>query len=318
MKSTVATAFGLLLHIGCASQPLRTTPPLAPPTGAMFLQTPDAVRLYTLIDGDGARGVAWFVLGPEIGSRPLYPRFSAALRAAGYAVAIMHPRGTGYSDGPRGDNDDFAKIVDDYRRFAYELRTRFTGRPLFLFGHSAGAALALEVAATVDIPIAGLVLVNPAYKLSSADGMGPTFGDYVVYAANYLFRPAALTVDMNSQPLAVRDEDDRDEALAMQRDPLVVRYFSMRYLFAWGGVLDRCVKNAKKTRAPVLLVEGARDVLVDPAGSAEIYGAAATTDKQLLRSPGGHGSSAVETVVAPLLDWFTHHSEPCGSKETSS
>ena len=304
---------GLSLQAGCTSHSLRTTPPLAPPAGATFLQTPDSIRLYTSIDGDGVRGVVWFVLGPEIGSRLLYPRFSGALRASGYSVAIVHPRGTGYSDGPRGDIDDYSRFLDDYRTFAHELRTRFAGRPLFLVGHSAGAALALEVAASSDNPIAGIVLVNPAYKLSYSDGMGPTFCDYLVYATNYLLRPAALTVDMNSNPEAVREANDRAEALDMQRDALVVRYFSMRYLFAQRAVMDRCVKNAKKTRAPVLLVEGARDALVNPAGSAEIYEAAATADKQRLRSPGGHGSSAVETVVTPLLEWFMRHSELSGS-----
>lgn len=35
--------------------------------------------------------------------------------------------------------------------------------------------------------------------------MGPSFMDYIVYRANYIFRPAALVVDMNSNPSAVEN-----------------------------------------------------------------------------------------------------------------
>lgn len=305
-------AFAALLGVGCASFPMVTRPPLAPPVNAAFIEGSDATRLFVAIEGDGARGVVWFVLGPEIASSPLYPRFTSALREAGFATAALHSRGTGYSDGPRGDIDDFSKVLGDYRQFAGVLAERFPGRPLFLFGHSAGAALALEIASQVRSPLAGLVLVNPAYKLVYSKGMGPSVGDYFAYAANFLFRPSALTVDMNSNPAAVQNEDDRAEAEAMQRDPLVVRYFSMRYLFAEREVMNRCPKNAAAMTAPLLLVEGARDALVDPKGSEEILAAAATSDKQrLVAQEGGHGSTAVESVVAPLLDWLSRHaSEP--------
>jgi alpha-beta hydrolase superfamily lysophospholipase len=277
---------------------------VAPPPDATFGEAPDGTRLYVAIDGEGSRGVVWLVVGPEVGSAPLYPRLCTALRGAGLAVAVLHPRGAGYSDGLRGDIADYASFLGDYRWFAGDLARRFPGLPLFLIGHSAGAALALEVAARTETPLAGVVLVNPAYKLITSQGMGPTLGDYVRYAANTVLRPSALTADMNARPEAVADPDDRAEALAMQGDPIVVRYFSMRYLFAQRRVMQRCVENARALGAPLLLVEGARDALVDRAGSAEIFEAASSADKQRLPSPGAHGSSAVESVVEPLVEWI--------------
>ena len=152
--------------------------------------------------------------------------------------------------------------------------------------------------------------MNPAYKLVYAEGMGPTFGDYIGFAANYLFRPSALTVDMNGRPEAVSDADDRREALAMQRDPLVVRYFSLRYLSAQRGVMSACVENARKTTSPVLLIDGERDALVDPAGSTEIFDAVSAADKERLSSPGGHGSAAVEKAVEAIVRWLDERAEP--------
>lgn len=288
-----------VLVSGCASFPRLSSPPLAPPADATFIEGADGVRLYLHVEGKGPRGVVWFVLGPEITSRPPYPRLTAALHQAGFATAVLHPRGAGWSDGLRGDVDDYSKVLGDYRVF---LEVLGTARPVFLLGHSAGAAFALEVAAQAK-HVAGVVLVNPAYKLVYGEGMGPSFGDYVKYAMNLVFRPSALTVDLNSNPSAIEYPPDREEAEAMQRDALTVRYFSMRYLFAQREVMGRCVENAKATKAPLLIVEGAHDALVDPAGTGEI---AAAANAQRLQAPdGGHGSSAVETQAAAVVDWLT-------------
>ncbi len=235
-------------------------------------------------------------------------RFTRALRQAGFATAILHPRGTGYSSGLRGDIEDYALFLGDYKEFLRRLGERFAGRPVFLLGHSAGAAFALHVAATSKSVLAGVILVNPAYKLIYSEGMGPSFGDYIVYGANYIFRPAALTVDLNSNPSAVKNDLDRAEALAMREDPLVVRYFSMRYLFAQKEVMDACAVNIARADVPVLIVRGADDALVDPKGVDELFVKARNADKQMLLAPlAGHGSSAVETTIPQLVEWLSRH-----------
>lgn len=300
MKLTLIAA-GLLA--GCASAPLLLRPPLDPPPAAQFLSGAGGVRLYSEVQGEGPRGVVWFVMGPEITTAPPYPKLSAALHQAGFATAVLHARGTGFSDGPRGDLDDYALFLGDLRQYRQVLSARFPGR-VFLFGHSAGAALALELAAEGQ-GLAGVVLINPAWKLVYGKGMRPTVGDYFTYAANFVFRPAALTVDMNRNPSAIAFAADRAEGEAMQKDPLVVRYFSLRYLLAQSKVMDRCPLNARKLNAPLLLIEGRHDALVDPSGSAELFAAVPGPAKlKLVASEGGHGSSAVETLVLPIVDWL--------------
>lgn len=302
MKLTLLAA-GLLA--GCASAPLLLRPPLEPPPAAEFLAGAGGVRLYSQVSGEGPRGVVWFVLGPEIASSPPYPKLSAALHQAGFATAVVHARGTGFSDGPRGDLHDYSLFLGDLRQYRQVLFTRFPGR-VFLFGHSAGAALSLELAAEAQ-GLAGVVLINPAWKLVYGKGMGPTVGDYLTYAANFVFRPAALTVDMNRDPSAIAFAADRAEGEAMQKDPLVVRYFSLRYLVAQSKVMNRCALNAKKLDAPLLLIEGRHDALVDPSGTAELFAAVPGPARQkLVASEGGHGSSAVETLVEPIIGWLAH------------
>jgi len=308
LGTLLAPAF-LLTLTACASWPRASSPPVPPPPGAGFLGGRGNVRLYTSIEGPGTRGVVWFVLGPETSGQRPYERLTAALHEAGFATAVVHPRGTGFSDGPRGDLDDYSLLLSDYRLFLEHLAARFSR--IFVLGQSAGAALALEVAASPPTPLAGLVLVNPAWKLAPAKGMGPTFGDYVAYTANYLFRPSTLTVDMNRSPSSVEFAPDREEAEAMQRDPLVVRHFSLRYLLAQRAVMKRCPQNVAAAQAPLLLVQGAHDALVDPASFDDLLAQARVSDKRKLVAPeGGHGSSAVETVVQPLVEWFTWHAPP--------
>ena len=298
--------FALAL-VGCASFPRVTRPPLDPPAGAEWLEGRGGVRLYTATVLPEAEpvGVVSFVLGPEISSAPLCPVFAAALRDAGFATAVLHPRGTGYSSGLRGDLDDFELFLTDLRQGLEHLRTRFGSKPIFLLGHSAGAAFALELAAATSEPLAGVVLVNPAYKLLATEGMTPSFGDYLVYAGNMIFRPAAITVDMNSRPSAAAHPADRAEAEAMQADPLVVRYFSMRFMLAQKQVMERCAKNASATAVPMLLVQGEKDSLVDPRGNDELLAAAKSADKTKLVVPAaGHGSSAIETSVESIVSWL--------------
>lgn len=320
MKSALVSLVIGIVCAGCVSHPRTTRAPVAPPAPALYMAGADGAQLYTLIEGDRQpRAVVWYVLGPEIASTPLYPGLTRALHQAGFATAILHPRGTGYSSGMRGDIEDYALFLADYQAFLTRLRERFAGKPLFLLGHSAGAAFALHVAAGSRGALAGVILVNPAYKLTYSEGMGPSFRDYVVYGVNYILRPAALTVDMNSKPSTVKNDLDRVEAVAMQGDPLVVRYFSMRYLLAQRKVMDGCAVNIAVTDAPVLLVQGATDALVDPKGNDELLAAAGSTDKGKLVAPlAGHGSSAVESMISPLLDWLSRRASTSGNTHLSA
>jgi acylglycerol lipase len=199
--------------------------------------------------------------------------------------------------------EDYHLVIEDYRRFCDEILAGLSHVPVFLFGHSAGGALALELAAQQTGRYAGLVLVNPAYKYRRT--VGPTPGDMVRFGFNALFRRSALTVDMNRDPSRIRDPFDHEEAVAMQRDPLVVRYYSMRYLMGLRRVLGRCVHNASRASIPLLFIQGACDEIIDPAGGEEIYSACPASDKTRWIVPErGHGAAAVEACSDDIAAWL--------------
>jgi fermentation-respiration switch protein FrsA (DUF1100 family) len=82
----------------------------------------------------------------------------------------------------------------------------------------------------------------------------------------------------------------------------------MRYMLAQREVMSDCVRNVALINAPLLVVQGSEDALVDFRGNDEILTAAGTADKvKLVAKNGAHGSSAVETMVEELLQWFRTH-----------
>ena len=87
---------------------------------------PAACRLYTSVLSPRAEpaGVIYFVLGPEISSAELYPCFATTARAASFVTAVLHPRGSGYSDGLRGDIDDYKLILGDLLQGLHQLPQR--------------------------------------------------------------------------------------------------------------------------------------------------------------------------------------------------
>lgn len=265
------------------------------------------LHVRTVPPAGATRGVIDFVVGPEVGASEPYPSFAAALCAAGFGTVVVHPRGVGLSEGRRGDIDDFERILEDQASSLEHAACAFPGAPLFLFGHSAGGAFALHLAAHTQTRLAGVVLVNPAFRLVYGEGMGPSLGDQARFVFDAVFRRSTPTVDLNADPSAIRDPADRAEALAMRDDPTVVHRFSLRFLLGQRRVMGACARNAARVRSPVLLVEGAHDALVDPRGNAEIVAAARGT--RLVAVDGAHGATAVETMIEPLLDWLGRHTK---------
>jgi len=263
----------------------------------------DGTRLYERVypSAGPRRGIILYVAGITGLGGDEQPEFVAALVGRGFEVRFLHPRGTGYSDGPRGDIVDLDRYLEDYREYARAVAP--AGTPVVVVGHSMGGVFALRVAASLP-RTAGLVLINPTYRYAANPGSSPTFLQYVAYAVSIVFVPGDRVVDMGGRPEAIADPDDRAEAIRRRDDPLVVRWFSMRAMLAAKRVMDGAPADAAQCRCPLLLIDGDADRIVDRAGHTTLFNAYGGADKTRLTVPGGgHGYATVLKAMPGIAEW---------------
>jgi len=294
-----------ILAVRAVPAHIEQHPPVPPPADATFLAAGDGTRLFFEIGGlVQPRAVVWIVQGNGAQATAPFPTLTATLRESGIAVATMHPRGTGYSDGPRGDVERFEWLLEDEHSFARALRTRFPAVPIVLLGHSAGAAYALDVAARSggDTRFSAIVLVNPAVK-RRAGGVGPSPREMAIYAAHVLIRPSVPIADMNGDPSRLRDPDDRRDAERAQADPLRVPRYSMRFLLGLRRLMNASVARAHDLDLPLLAICGENDDIIDPSSCEELARAWRGQVAEVRRVPGGHGVAVVERHAGVIRDF---------------
>lgn len=221
-------------------------------------------------------------------------------------VVVIHPRGTGYSEGKRGDIRDFSKFLDDYTAIINnDLNAGKCSGKIILFGHSMSTGVALYVAEKTN-SIDGVILVNPPFKMKPARGMSPAIGDYFKYAFYYMFAPHKPVVNMAGDPALIQDEDDRKEAESRANDPLLVRYFSLYYMNQSRKMMAAMVEKAKKADYPLLLIYGTKDSIVEKSGCDEIFGAWKNPHKQYeVVENGPHGKLTAFKAMNKIQSWIS-------------
>ena len=112
-----------------------------------------------------------------------YAAFATQAAARGYSVYAFDLRGHGRSAGPRVAPRHWSEYVDDLDRFLTLVQQREPGKPVFLFGHSMGGAIAARAAeihqphppdswgssssTPPPAPIAGLILSGAALAIDA-------------------------------------------------------------------------------------------------------------------------------------------------------
>ncbi len=220
-------------------------------------------------------------------------------------VVVVHPRGTGYSEGDRGDTDP-DDIIEDYCEIIKGDNSYLAGNEkIFLFGHSMSCAFALEVAVKLR-GLDGMILVNPPYRLKPAKGMSPGFSDYLKYIGYYVFAHHEPVVNMAGDPSVITDESDRLESELRNNDSLLVKYFSMNCMAESKKKMNAMIKNARQADVPLLLLYGENDNIVDESGCNEIF-SAWHCDKKSYASikDGSHGKSTVVKGAGTISKWIS-------------
>jgi pimeloyl-ACP methyl ester carboxylesterase len=278
-----------------------------------FFTTRDGLRLHVvkLQPASGASSTAYMAPGIT-GMNPRMDRdVLNTLAGVDRRVVAVFPRGTGYSEGTRGDIISLTRFVDDFiEGIAQDAPALTPSRRVFIFGHSMSCAVALAAAQALD-RVDGIILVNPPYRRKAAPGMTPTWWEYMRYAAYYLFAPHTPIVNMSGDPERISDPRERAEARQRNQDPMLVKYFSLSYMLGVQKLIESMAAQAKAQKVPLLMIYGEQDSVADRRGCEEILAAWSHPDKQLALVPEGpHGKETILKSNETIQHWIAERMRP--------
>jgi len=269
-----------------------------------FLTVRDGVKIFVSEHSpeDGSKNTIYIISGISGINHNNEKDLIGLLSNSENRVVVIHPRGSGYSEGTRGDTDP-GTIIKDYSEIISGDSSYSSGK-ILLYGHSMSCAFALEVAGKVP-DVDGVILVNPPYKLKPAKGMSPGLSDYIKFIGYYLFAPHVPVVNMAGDPSVIGDESDRLESEQRNNDSLLVKYLSMSCMAESKKIMNAMLVNAMQADFPLLLLYGENDNIVDQSGCDEIYSAWKGRNKSYEIIKGGsHGKSTVLNGAEIITNWI--------------
>ena len=226
--------------------------------------------------------------------------------AADVDVLAFDFRGHGRSPGRRGVVRRYDELTADLLgALAWAGRQR-PEAPLFVLGHSNGGQVALR-AALEEAPIAGLILSNPLIQIAApVPPWKRLAGEVLLRVAPGVTLATDLTDDLMT--------NDPENLAARRCDPLRHTRICAPLFFGMLAFAPVLSARAAEVRAPVLMLLGGADPVLDAAASRAAFESLGSPDKQLRLYP--------EMLHEPLNDldrrrvlddiaaWLTTHLDP--------
>lgn len=168
------------------------------------------------------------------------------------AVLGFDHQGYGRSEGKRGHASSLDAFLDDIGLLLEKAREQYPGLPLFLYGHSMGGGLCLNLVTRRNPELTGLIATGPWIRLAfEAPAFKVVAGRFLKYFLPTLTLPTGLVAHFLSH--------DEEVVKAYLHDPLVHNKLSAaagialldaaKWLDGWSGSF----------RMPVLLQHGGGD-----------------------------------------------------------
>ncbi len=264
------------------------------------------------LDGTGGVELYWQAWLPESDARAVvvishgvsehsarYAHVGERLAAAGYAAYALDHRGHGRSQGKRV-MVDADETVADLRAFIELAAARTAGKPVYLLGHSMGAAIAIGCAVRHQDALAGLLLSG---ALADPDAASP------------VTRAISKVLSTVAPGLGVYQVD----ASLISRDPEVVRAYEQDPLVHHGklpartvaeltGAVGRFPDEVPALCLPLLVMHGGEDSLTTIAGSRMVHERASSSDKTLEIYDGLRheilNEPEKERVISEMIEWL--------------
>ncbi len=191
-----------------------------------------------------------------------YAHVGQAFSKAGYVLVGYDVRGHGKTTGARGHVPSYDVLMNDIADFLAQMKVRYPGLPLFLYGHSMGGNQVLNFALRRKPELVGVIATDPWLKLAfDPPAIKVTLGRMMnnIYPA-FTQASELETAALSRDPEIVR---------AYENDPLVHDKISAR-LFV--GIYESglwALDHAAEFPLPLLLMHGTADRLTSWQASQE-------------------------------------------------
>lgn len=257
-----------------------------------------------LPDSDSIRALVFIVHGyGEHSGR--YRHVAEALTAEGFACYGLDHRGHGKSEGSRVFFTDLQHVVDDLLQFFNMIIARYSGKPIFMYGHSMGSLIALQFTLQNQSRLKGLVVTGTAI---TGDELQP---NWLISLAHTVAKITPQLRATPSLPVSTLSSDEEQVAIYVA-DPLVDK--KMWKVGTASAMLRACKsirEQIPKLTLPLLVMHGADDELTPPSGSRYIEDHASSTDKTVKILDGMRHELVNEVerdaIIREIADWLIAH-----------
>jgi len=179
-----------------------------------------------------------------------------------FAVITYDQFGHGKTEGKRGHNPGFEKVLDCVSYIINKSKKVFGKKPVFLYGHSMGGNVVINYVLRRDHDLKGVIATSPFLKLAFEPPV------WKLKIANILLKIApSLTMGNELDVNAV--SRDKNEVAKYKKDPLIHDKVSPNYSIVFIETGQWAIDNAEKLNIPMLLMHGTGDQLTHYKGSQE-------------------------------------------------
>lgn len=192
----------------------------------------------------------------------------------GYAVYGFDHIGHGKSDGEREiieRFDDFTDTLEIFYRLVVEWQP---GVPIFILGHSLGGEIVTYYLLDHQEEFKGAIISAPAVKLG--EGISP-----LTISVGKVLSKIAPGMGLIALDTSVLSRDP-EVVEAYVNDPLVFHAKTPARMAAeMLSAMMRITAEANRITTPMILVQGAEDLIVHPSGAQMLYDKASSADKTI-------------------------------------
>lgn len=232
-----------------------------------------------------------------------YSHVAAVLCALGLRVRAYDHRGHGASGGPRMVVPNPDSYLDDLAEIHDAAVRQWNELPILL-GHSMGGLIAARFATARVRPIRALILSSPALALKLSNSM-LTLHRVLLALVPRMRVPNPIDAHMLSH--------DAEVARAYRTDPLVQGTISASVLESFIRGMAQAQADAPRLEAPMLMLVGGADRIVDPQGSRTFFHNAPEDLRDMVWFDAGYHEIFNEAeplrgeVFEALTNWLRRH-----------